>query len=53
MAYELVLTPRAEESLVGEVRLAVDAETSYPLRAQVFALHNLAIEDVGASQSCA
>ena len=36
-AYELVLTPRAEESLVGEVRLAVDAETSYPLRAQVFA----------------
>ncbi len=36
-AYELVLTPRAEESLVGEVRLAVDAETSYPLRAQVIA----------------
>lgn len=36
-AYELVLTPRAQESLVGEVRLAVDAETSYPLRAQVIA----------------
>jgi hypothetical protein len=36
-AYELVLTPRAQESLVGQVRLAVDAETSYPLRAQVIA----------------
>ena len=36
-AYELVLEPRSEDSLVGEVRLAVDAETSYPLRAQVTA----------------
>lgn len=34
-AYELVLAPRAGSSLVGEVRLAVDAETSYPLRVQV------------------
>jgi len=36
-AYELVLQPRSGESLVGEVRLAVDAETSYPLRVQVTA----------------
>jgi len=36
-AYELVMVPRAAQSLVGQVRLAVDAETSYPLRAQVFA----------------
>ena len=36
-AYELVLEPRSGESLVGEVRLAVDAETSYPLRVQVTA----------------
>jgi len=36
-AYELVLEPRSDDSLVGEVRLAVDAETSYPLRAQVTA----------------
>ncbi len=36
-AYELVLAPRDTASLIGEVRVAVDAETSYPLRAQVFA----------------
>jgi len=36
-AYELVLTPRDSESLVGEVRLAVDAATSFPLRVQVTA----------------
>lgn len=36
-AYELVLAPRDAASLIGQVRLAVDAETSYPLRAQVFA----------------
>jgi len=35
--YELVLTPRASASLVGQVRLAVDSETSVPLRVQVFA----------------
>jgi outer membrane lipoprotein-sorting protein len=35
--YELVLTPRASSSLVGQVRLAIDSETSVPLRVQVFA----------------
>lgn len=35
-AYELVLTPKDTRSLVGQVRLAVDAETSVPLRVQVF-----------------
>jgi len=35
--YELVLTPRASESLIGQVRLAIDSETSVPLRVQVFA----------------
>jgi outer membrane lipoprotein-sorting protein len=34
-AYELVLRPRAEGSLVGQVRVAVDATTSMPLRVQV------------------
>ncbi|MBK8732564.1 MAG: hypothetical protein IPL93_06770 [Actinomycetales bacterium] len=34
-AYQLVLTPRAKESLVASVRLAVDAETKVPLRVQV------------------
>jgi outer membrane lipoprotein-sorting protein len=35
--YELRLTPRDSRSLVGSVRLAVDAATSVPLRVQVFA----------------
>jgi hypothetical protein len=34
-AYELVLRPRAEGSLVGQVRVAVDSQTSLPLRVQV------------------
>jgi len=35
-AYELVLGPRDTRSLVGQVRLAVDAETHLPLRVQVY-----------------
>lgn len=35
-AYELVLAPKDARSLVGQVRIAVDAETSIPLRVQVF-----------------
>lgn len=35
-AYELVLKPRDGRSLVGQVRLAVDAQTSVPLRVQLF-----------------
>lgn len=35
-AYELVLAPKDTRSLVGQVRLAVDAETSTPLRVQVY-----------------
>ncbi len=36
-AYQLVLTPRDDRSLIGTVRLAIDADTSVPLRVQVFA----------------
>jgi outer membrane lipoprotein-sorting protein len=35
-AYELVLRPRDEGTLVDSVRVAVDAETSVPLRVRVF-----------------
>jgi outer membrane lipoprotein-sorting protein len=35
-AYELVLAPRDEASLVDEVRIAIDAEQSIPLQVQVF-----------------
>ncbi len=35
-AYELVLRPRDTRSLVGQVRLAVDADTGVPLRVRVY-----------------
>ncbi|WP_312721150.1 DUF2092 domain-containing protein [Mobilicoccus sp.] len=35
-AYELVLTPKQKDTLVKDVRLAVDGETMIPLRVQVF-----------------
>jgi outer membrane lipoprotein-sorting protein len=34
-AYELVLAPRDDGSLIDDVRMAVDSETSMPLRVQV------------------
>ncbi len=45
-AYELVLTPKAADSRVKEVRLAVDGEKHVPLRVQVFStvLESPAIE---------
>ena len=36
-AYELVLAPKSAQSLVGQVRIAIDAANSLPLRVQVFA----------------
>lgn len=36
-AYELILAPRDGASLVGEIRLAIDATQHLPLRVQVFA----------------
>jgi outer membrane lipoprotein-sorting protein len=35
-AYELVVAPRDHRSLIAQIRLAVDARTSLPLRLQVF-----------------
>lgn len=35
-AYELVLTPRDEASLVSQIRVAIDAEHSIPLSVQVY-----------------
>jgi outer membrane lipoprotein-sorting protein len=34
--YELILTPRDTNSLVGQIRLAIDGENKIPLRVQVF-----------------
>lgn len=36
-AYSLVLTPRTDDTLVGSVAIAVDAESGMPLEVQVFA----------------
>ena len=35
-AYELVLAPRDSRSLIGQVRLAIDARSHLPLRVQVY-----------------
>jgi len=35
--YQLLLEPRDSRSLIGSVRIAIDAQTSVPLRVQVFA----------------
>jgi outer membrane lipoprotein-sorting protein len=35
-AYQLVLAPRSTSSLIGQVRIAVDATRNVPLRVQVF-----------------
>jgi hypothetical protein len=35
-AYQLVLTPRTTATLIGSVRIAIDATTGAPLRVQVF-----------------
>ena len=36
-AYELILTPKDGASLIGQVRLAIDAKQKVPLRVQVYA----------------
>jgi outer membrane lipoprotein-sorting protein len=38
-AYQLVLQPKSHRSLIGQVRIAVDAAHSVPLRVQLFARH--------------
>ncbi|GAB3410388.1 LolA family protein [Flindersiella endophytica] len=36
-AYQLVLSPRDQSSLVGQIRLAIDAKSHLPLQVQVYA----------------
>jgi outer membrane lipoprotein-sorting protein len=36
-AYELVLAPKSDQSLIGQIRIAVDSANGLPLRVQVFA----------------
>ena len=39
-AYQVELTPDSDATLVGRVLVAIDAETSVPLRAQVWSTHD-------------
>jgi outer membrane lipoprotein-sorting protein len=46
-AYRLVLTPRDDRTLIGSVRIAIDASTDVPLQVQVYARgHDTAAIDV-------
>jgi outer membrane lipoprotein-sorting protein len=38
-AYQLVLAPKSPSSLIGSVRIAVDARNSVPLRVQIYTRH--------------
>ena len=46
-AYELVLDPNDDDSLIGQVRLAIDGETKMPLRVQVFNVNAAPVFEVG------
>jgi outer membrane lipoprotein-sorting protein len=39
-AYQLVLRPRSTNTLIGSVRVALDSETSLPLRVQIWSREN-------------
>ena len=46
-AYELVLDPNDDASLIGQVRLAVDGETKMPLRVQILNVNADLVFEVG------
>ena len=46
-AYELVLTPKDDRSLIGQVKVAIDAENSVPLRVQTLSQNGDDIATVG------
>jgi outer membrane lipoprotein-sorting protein len=46
-AYELVLQPNDDASLIGQIRLAVDGETKMPLRVQVLNVNADLVFEVG------
>ncbi|MFL6025757.1 MAG: LolA family protein [Friedmanniella sp.] len=46
-AYELVLAPRDARALIGQVRIAVDSETSVPLEVQALTNDGTTVLDVG------
>ena len=46
-AYELVLDPNDDASLIGQIRLAIDGETKMPLRVQIFNVKADLVFEVG------
>ena len=46
-AYELVLDPNDDATLISQVRLAIDGDTKMPLRVQIFAADSEPVFEVG------
>ena len=46
-AYELVLDPNDDATLITQIRLAIDGETSMPLRVQIFGAESELVFEVG------
>ena len=49
-AYELVLDPNDDDTLISQVRIAIDGETKMPLRVQVFGVDDALVLEVGYDQ---
>ena len=49
-AYELVLDPNDDDTLISQVRIAIDGETKMPLRVQVFGVDDALVFEVGYDQ---
>ena len=49
-AYELVLDPNNDDTLISQVRIAIDGETKMPLRVQVFGVDDALVLEVGYDQ---
>ena len=46
-AYELVLNPNDDATLISQVRLAIDGDTKMPLRVQIFGAESKLVFEVG------
>ena len=46
-AYELVLDPNDDSTLISQIRMAIDGETKMPLRVQIFGVNDVLVFEVG------
>jgi outer membrane lipoprotein-sorting protein len=49
-AYELVLNPDDQDTLISQIRIAIDGDTKMPLRVQVFGVDDVLVFEVGYDQ---